>query len=169
MTARLLTIAAAALALAACNQNTALGNDREAQLDPAPAPAPVVGAAAGLANVAAEAIKPETMSDADIAVLGGKQGRCAVRLTEVAFPSFLYEPDGQGAIKLNGKLIVLPRTGEGRFADAGLQVMLRPVDETGNAGLKAMEMLVVPPGAGDELDYRGYVQCHSETAVNPPE
>jgi hypothetical protein len=140
----------AAAALAACNQNTELGNDREGQIDPAPTPAPVIRAAAALANVATEVIKPETMSDTDIAALGGK---------EVGFPSFLFEPGGGGTIKLNGKLIPLPATGERRYEDGGLLVTLRPVDETGNAGLKAMEMIIVPPGAKDEIGYRGYVQC----------
>tara|TARA_R110002072_G_scaffold15856_31_gene62875 strand:- start:13400 stop:13900 length:501 start_codon:yes stop_codon:yes gene_type:complete len=152
-------LAALALPLAACNQNTAVGNDREAQLEPAPTPAPIVGAEAALQNVATEIIKPETMTDADIAALGGVEGRCVVRLTEVAFPSLVYEPGGSGAIKLNGKLISLPSTGTSEFADGGLSVALRPLDDAGNAGLQGMEMIVVPPGAQDELGYRGYVQC----------
>ena len=153
-------ITALALPLAACNQNTAVGNDREARLDPAPTPAPIMGAAETLRNVATASIKPETMSDADIAALGGRKGRCAIKLTEVAFPSFLFEPEGRGAIKLNGKLVVLPNAGKARYEDAGLQVTLLPVDEEGNAGLKAMEMIVVPPRAKDEIGYRGYVQCY---------
>ena len=156
---RVLAILLAALPLAACNQNTELGNDREGQIDPAPKPAPVMGATAALANVATELVKPETMPDTDIAALGGRQGRCAVKLTEIGFPSFLFEPKGGGVIKLNGKLIPLPAAGERRFEDGGLLVTLRPVDGTGNAGLEAMEMIVVPPGAKDEIGYRGYIQC----------
>lgn len=154
-----------ALALAACNQNTSVGNDREAQLEPAPTPAPIMQAGPALANVATTAIKPETMTNADIQALGGRRGRCAVVLTEVAFPSFLYEPGRRGAIKLNGKLIVLPHTGEGRFADAGLIVTLRPGDEEGDAGLQAMEMVVVPPKAEDEIGYKGYVRCYDGEAT----
>lgn len=153
------------LPLAACNQNTAVGNDREAQLDPAPTPASIERASSALRNVAPESIKPQTMSDADIEALGGRRGRCAVKLTEVAFPSFLYEPAGSGAIKLNGKLIVLPRTGEGRYADGGLLVALRTVDEADNADLQAVEMIIVPPGASDELGYRGYAQCFDGDAA----
>ena len=159
MTARLLTIVVAAITLTACNQNTAPGNDREAQLDPAPAPAPIEPPEAALASVAVEMIKPETMADADIEALGGRQGRCAVKLTEVGFPSFLYQPGVSGAIKLNGKLIPLPQTGPGRYQAGDLLVTLRALDEKGNAGLQAMEMVVVPPGADDEIGYRGYVQC----------
>lgn len=68
----------AAAALAACNQNTELGNDREGQIEPATTPALVMRAAAARANVASQAIKPETMSDTDtdtdIAALGGREG-----------------------------------------------------------------------------------------------
>src|SRR3546814_10051001 len=107
-----LPIVSAALALSACNQNTAAGNDREARVEPAPTPAPIMHAQEALQNVATAIIKPETMSNADVQALGGRQGRCAVVLTEVAFPSFLYLPQGSGALKPHGKLIVLPRTGE---------------------------------------------------------
>lgn len=148
-------------ALAGCNRNTAVGNDREARLDAPPTPAPVVRAEAALENVATELVKPETMSDADLQALGGRTGRCVVRLTEVGFPSFLFEPGGSGAIKLNGKLIVLPSAGELRFADGGLSVTLRPLEgEEGSAGLAGMQMIVVPPGAGDEIGYSGYVHCY---------
>jgi len=159
-TLAIITALALALPLAACNQNTAVGNDREARLDPPPKPAPIMGAAQALRNVATASIKPETMSDADIAALGGRKGRCVIKLTEVAFPSFLFEPEGRGAIKLNGKLVVLPNAGKARYEDAGLLVTLRSVDEEGSAGLKAMEMIVVPPQAKDEIGYRGYVQCY---------
>jgi hypothetical protein len=60
-----------AFVLAACNQNTATGNDREARLDPVPSPAPITNAPAALNNVATALIKPETMSQADIQALGG--------------------------------------------------------------------------------------------------
>ena len=149
------------VALAGCNRNTAVGNDREAQVEAPPTPAPIVGVEAGLENVATALLKPETMSNTDLQALGGTRGRCAVKLTEVAFPSFLYEPGGSGAIKLNGKLIVLPQESAGRFADAGLSVTLRPLEgDEGNAGLEGMQMIVVPPGAKDEIGYHGYVQCY---------
>ena len=156
-----MTLCAPALLLAGCNENTAVGNDREAQLEPAPTPAPIMGATAALENIATTIIKPETMSVADIQALGGRDGRCAILLTEVAFPSFLYEPGGTGVIKLNGKLIPLPSSGADSFADGGLSVTLVPLeDEEGDAGLEAMEMIVVPPGAKDEIGYSGFVQCY---------
>src|SRR3546814_8092992 len=56
-----LPIVSAALALSACNQNTAAGNDREARVEPAPTPAPIMHAQEALQNVATAIIKPETM------------------------------------------------------------------------------------------------------------
>lgn len=156
---RAVAILAIALALAGCNRNTALGNDREAQVDPAPTPAPVTAPQAALANVSAALVKPETMSDADLAALGGMEGKCAVRLTELGFPSFVFAPGEAGAIKLNGKLIPLPAAGRGRFSEGGLRVILRPRDERGDAGLAGMDMIVLPPGAKDEIGYAGFIDC----------
>lgn len=99
------------------------------------------------------------MSEADLAVIGGLEGRCAVRLTEVAFPSFVFTRGGEGTIKLNGKLVPLPAAGEGRFASGNLSVTLRPRDESGDAGLQGMDMIVLLPGEEDELGYAGFVDC----------
>jgi len=35
----------------------------------------------------------------------------------------------------------------------------RALGDESKAGLQTMEMIVVPPGADDEIGYRGYVQC----------
>ena len=148
-----------ALALSGCNQNTAIGNDREAQLDPAPTAASIEPASQALQNVATAIVKPETMSDADIQAIGGTAGRCVYRLTEVGFPTFVYAPNGQAFIKLNGKVIPLTADGPDRYTSGELLVTTRTIDEEGNAGLQAQEIVVVPPGAKDELGYRGYVRC----------
>ena len=153
-----------ALSLAGCNRNTATGNDREAQLDPAPSAAEIASATEALRNVSTALIKPETMSPADIAALGGLTGKCAVRLTEVAFPSFVYESGVRGVIKLNGKLIPLPATGQNSFRSGELGVTLLPNDEEGDAGLPAIDMIVVPPGAEDELGYAAFVECRDRGA-----
>lgn len=161
MTKQIFAAATLVLTLAACNQNTAPGNDREASLEPPATPAAIEPAAAALANVATAIVKPETMTDADIKAIGGTQGRCIFRLTEVGFPSFVYKPGTEGFIKLNGKLIPLQTAGQDRYSSGELLVATRDVDETGNAGLQAMEVIVVPPGAKDEIGYRGYRECNS--------
>ena len=153
---------ALALPLAGCNQNTAVGNDREAEVDPVPTPAPMVGAAAALEGIAAELIKPETMTRADIRAIGGLGDKCAFRFTEVAQPSFVYEPGERGIIKLNGVLISLSAADANRFSEAGLSVTLVASEEEGDAGLEGMDMIVVPPGAKDELGYSGFADCRDE-------
>jgi hypothetical protein len=159
------TVLVMIVALAGCNRNTAIGNDREAQLDAAPSPAPVMAPEDALANVSTALVKPETMNQADLAAIGGLEGRCAVRLTEIAFPSFVFAPGGTGTIKLNGKLVPLPAKGEGRFAQGDLSVILRPRDESGDAGLPGMDMIVLVPGAEDELGYAGFVECKTRRAT----
>ncbi len=159
MKTTLILTAGLALALAGCNQNTAIGNDREAQLDPVATAAPIEPASSALANVATALVKPETMTDADVSAIGGKKGRCVFRLTEVGYPTFVYDPGNQGFIKLNGKLIPVSAAGADRYTSGDLLVTTRLLDDEGNAGLQAQELIVVPPGAGDELGYRGYVLC----------
>ena len=153
--------ALALLSLGACNSNTSPGNDKEAGVDPAPKPAPKMPAAEALAGIAVEAVQAETMSDADIASIGGQPGKCTIRLTAVGFPSFIRDAGGRsGVIKLNGKLIPVQSSGNGLYQDGGLQVVLRPVDANfGSDGRREAEMIVLLPGAKDELGYRGYEQC----------
>lgn len=146
-------------AIVGCNQNTALGNDREEQIDAVPTPAPIMGAVAALRNVDTALIKPQTMSQADIAAIGGLAGKCAIRLTEVAFPSLVIGEGQSAIIKLNGKLIPLAASGENRYADGGLSVILEPNDDEGDAGLQSVDMIVIPPGAEDEIGYSGFIDC----------
>jgi hypothetical protein len=49
--------------------------------------------------------------------------------------------------------------GTDRFVSGGLLLTMRTLDDEGNAGLQAQEIIIVPPGAEDELGYRGYVDC----------
>lgn len=152
-------LAALPLMLAACNSNTAAGADREAHTEAAPTAAPQMSAAEALSGIATEAIALETLSDADIASLGGYEGHCVFRTTKVAFPSFYYRPGDAGAIKLNGKLIPLSASEEGRFSDGDLAVELRSARGEGGAGPSEHELILMLPEAKDELGYRGYLQC----------
>ncbi|MEJ7776912.1 MAG: DUF6692 family protein [Sphingomicrobium sp.] len=49
--------------------------------------------------------------------------------------------------------------GRAASCDGDLLVTTRLLDETGNAGMHGMELIVVPPETKDELGYRGYVLC----------
>ncbi|GGO99587.1 DUF6692 family protein [Stakelama pacifica] len=150
-----------ALLLGACNQNTAPGNDREAQVDPAPTAAPTASAAEALSGIATGAIQPETMNEADVASLGGLAGNCVIRLTGVAYPSFFEDrANGLGYVKLNDKLVRLGRVAEGHFADGDLRIRLRPAaEDKSDNGLPGAEMVIALPGAKDELGFRGYRDC----------
>ncbi|MEW9854911.1 DUF6692 family protein [Novosphingobium sp. M1R2S20] len=150
------------LMLCACNSNTAPGNDREAQLDSAPMPASVVPASQALSGIATEAVQAETMTATEIASLGGAEGRCLIRLTRVGLPSFvLDERHGTGAIKLNNKLIPLQAEPGGHYySDGDLRVVIRPVDQQlAKEVFREVDMIVMLPGAKDELGYRGYEDC----------
>lgn len=148
------------MSLVGCNENTAIGNDREAQLDPPAKASAIEPASSALQNVATAIVKPETMTDADVAAIGGKDGRCVFRLTEVGYPTFVYEPGNRGFIKLNGKLIPVGAAGEDRYTGGDLLVATHLLDSEGNAGLQSQEMIVVPPGGKDELGYPGYNICY---------
>lgn len=151
-------MAVLALPLAACNSNTAPGNDREARLDPPATAAPVQDAATALANLSPGLMLPETMTDADLAALGAKNS-CQFRLTEVAFPSFVYDGGGRGAIKINGKLIPVTASGAGRYANGQLRIQIRALDDEGDAGLRMQELIVAAPRTKGELGFRGYTTC----------
>ncbi|MFN2260248.1 MAG: DUF6692 family protein, partial [Parasphingopyxis sp.] len=85
--------------------------------------------------------------------------RCIFRMTRVGFPSLLFGGrEGDATIKLNGKLITLPAAGDGLYRDGGLSVLLRrPEGEVD--GLQEAEMIVMLPGAKDELGFRGFADC----------
>ncbi|MBQ96144.1 MAG: hypothetical protein CL510_10025 [Actinobacteria bacterium] len=156
-------LAAAVMPLAACNTNTAPGNDREAERDPPATAAPVEAAAAALANVSPGLMLPETMTEADLSALGA-QTACQFRLTEVAYPSFVYDGSGQGAIKINGKLIPVTQDAPNRYSSGELRIATRLLDDEGNAGLQMQELIVVAPRAKDEFGFWGYTTCGSDEA-----
>lgn len=144
--------------LAACNTNSAPGNDQEAQIDPPAKAAEIVAANAALANVEPAVIKPETMTKADLSAIG-ESPDCQFRMTEVGYPSFVFAANGDGVIKLNGKLIPVPRISDGRYASGALTVTTRMLDDSGDAGLQGMELILMPPDANDERGYLGYRSC----------
>lgn len=159
---RMLTRVAACLALAGCHHgNPSVGNDTEAALDPPRPAAPLRPAAEALAGVAMDDVQPQTMSQADLDRLGGTRDRCVFRLTPAAWPSFVYGgAQANGVLKLNETLSPLPRTGNDTFAQSGLQVVLRPLDE-GNAshGQHEADLIIRLPHVPQELGFKGFAEC----------
>lgn len=146
--------------LSGCVENTAPGNDREADLE-APAPAaPVANAGSALAGVAAGLLKPETMTDADLGSFPDLGEACRFRMTEVGFPTLVY--GSSAVVKLNGKLVPLPATGDSRYEGDGVQVSVRPLETAGDeTGQFEAELVLRLPGAPNEFGFHGFSECGS--------
>lgn len=156
---------AACLTLAACHHaNPSTGNDTEAALDPSTPAAPHRLAAEALAGVSMQDVQPETMSQADLASLGGVQDRCLFRLDADGWPSFVYGgAQAAGVLKLNETLIALPRTGPDGFADHGLEVTLRPLDKGASRDTpQPTDLIIRLPHTPQELGFQGYAECHGQ-------
>ncbi|NCP23853.1 MAG: hypothetical protein GW854_06865 [Erythrobacter sp.] len=158
MIRNVITLAGATLLLAACNSNSAPGNDKLAELEKAPTAAPQMAAGPALANAAPGGLYPGILNEADVSSLGGTSGRCVFRMTKVGFPSFIYGGDQANAtIKLNGKLVMLPATEANTFSGDGLTVEMAE-----NVGSDAEATMIVRiPGAPNELGFRGVSSCSS--------
>ena len=152
--------AGALLGAVACVDNTAPGNDREARLDPPERPAPTAAAEAAVSGVDVSLLHPQIMTDADRGAVPGPPPACTFRFTRVGYPVFLYAtgPGGSGTIKLNGKLVTLPATSDGVFADGGVSVRVRMLEAEGE-GQRPAELVLRLPGARNELGYHGFTEC----------
>lgn len=155
-----LLLAAGTLA-AACVDNPAPGNDREAALDPPARPAQVATAEAALQGVSPHLVMPEIITDADQRNLPDVGGSCRFRMTRVGFPVVVY--GRSGIVKLNGKLVPLDGRGDGRFSAGGVEVSVRPLEDAGDGeddgGQFPAEFVIRLPGASDELGFHGYGEC----------
>lgn len=160
---RVVALAAAGLvALAGCTDNTAPGNDREAELEPPAQAASMASAESALSGVATGLLKPEIMNEADLGVVAGSESGCRFRMTRVGLPVFVYpmEGNGPGIIKLNDRLISLPPVGQGRYAAGGVDVEFRPLEGARPGGeLFDAELVVRLAGAPHELGFHGYAEC----------
>jgi hypothetical protein len=155
-----------ALTAAGCTENTAPGNDREAELEPPPTAASMAPVQSALSGVATGLLKPQIMNEADLGAIAGAEAGCRFTMTRVGFPVFVYpmEGAGPGVIKLNGRLISLPAEGQGRYASSGLSVEVRPLEGASpGRELFDAEFVVRLPGAEHELGFHGYSECSAET------
>lgn len=159
-TIRSATILFSLLAISGCIDNTAPGNDREADLDP-PAPAAEMATAeSALQNVDVGLLMPEILSDADVRAAGPLAGGCLFRMTRVGFPVLLFsqaEP-GEAVIKLNGKLISLSSAGPGQYSGGPVSASVRTL-ESDSPGLQQAEFIVRIADAPSELGFRGFREC----------
>jgi hypothetical protein len=143
---------------AGCAGNTAVGNDREAELDPHTPPAPVMAAGAALQGITTNLVIPQVMTDADLGNVPDVTNRCVFRMTRVGEPVVVYGT--QAVLKLNDKLVPLPTSGAGRYAADGVTVTVRPLDDGAETeGRFDAEFVLQLPGAPDELGYHGFSEC----------
>lgn len=160
MTRTTLTACALLLGVVACTENSAIGNDREARLDPPEPPAERAPAEA-LAQVEPGLLKPAPMTEADLASLSASGASCRFGYTDVGFPVFLYPPGGDApaTIKLNGKLITLPPVGGFHFAAGDIRVEMSHPDGVPNDGEEDAVLILRIAGASDELGFAGVAEC----------
>lgn len=154
----ILLILALAVLLTGCVENAAPGNDREASLDPPSTGAEVATAGEALKGVATELLVPQTMTEADLRNLPEAGDRCLFRFTRVGYPAFVYG-SSTGAIKLNGRLVLLPARGPDLYATEGVRVTVRPLDERKANGQFGVELVLRLQGAPNELGYHGFSEC----------
>jgi hypothetical protein len=157
MVAGSLPLVVLALSLGACTENTAPGNDREARLSPPEPPAEVASVEAALEG-AGGGLYPEVMTDPDLGRVADRGTRCLFRFTRVGLPVFAYGTTG--VIKLNGKLVPLPHTGEGQFAEGGVAVTVRSLDDDADVAEPFhAELVLWLPEKDHELGYHGFAEC----------
>lgn len=147
--------------LTGCIDNTAIGNDREAQIDP-PEPPAEMAPPESLAQIDPGLLKPQPIREADLASLRGSEALCRFRYTEVGFPVFLYPAAGDASaiIKLNGKLIPLPSAGESyAYAGGPVRALMRHPDGVPLAGEEEAVLILRLDGASGELGFAGEAEC----------
>lgn len=152
----LVVLALAALA-SACVENTAPGNDREAEVEPPSRAAGVSSVGAALDNVSTALLRPQQITEPDLGSLPAMGERCTFRYTRVGFPVFVYGRS-TGALKLNGKLVPLPATGDGRYSDGPVTVTVRPLEDPASGPFLA-ELVVRFSDAPNELGFHGFAEC----------
>jgi len=149
---------------AACNDNDHPGNDREAALDPPEPPAEMASATAALEGLSTKIVYPQMMTEPDTRRVTDADGRCIFRYTRVGFPVFAYNAS-DGFLKLNGKLVPLPASGAGMYADGPVQVTVRPLEEREGDEAYEAEMVFRLADAPNELGFHGYAQCGAAAAA----
>ena len=155
---KLTGLLALGLILTGCPENSARGNDREAELSPPKPGAEISTVGAAIDGVANVLLVPQAMTDADLEKLAPGGVRCLFRFTTVGLPVLAY--GSSAVLKLNGTLAALPAAGDGRYAADNVTVTVRPLDqEAVNGEAFATEFVLRLPEASGELGYHGFSVC----------
>ena len=141
-----------------CVDNRVPGNDRESALEPAQPAAEMTDVGDAMEGVSTGLLYPEVITDADRRTLPDSAGRCVFRYTRVGFPVFVFD-DAAGVLKLNGRLIRLPASGEGRYSAGSASITFRPLEGDSDEGLYAAELVLRLERAPNEIGFHGYAEC----------
>lgn len=150
-------------ALAACNRNEVIGNDRAAEsAEPVP-PADIVPAGQAVAEADTAAIDPLTLRDSEIIRVTGARDFCGYAYTAAGHPVLAWDADAPetAAIKLNGKLVGLTRSGPLAYGAGPVEARLET--EAGGdipaGGRKVETTLMFRVGPDHEWGFGGYAAC----------
>ena len=142
----------------ACEENSAPGNDREAQISPPEQAAELVSLGEAIEGVGAALLLPQAMTDADLRNVPAEAKGCLFGYTRVSEPVFAY--GGTGVLKVNDKLAPLPASGDGRYSAGDVAVFVRPIEEPRGGGEPFEAQLVLSlPGVDHERGFQGYSRC----------
>lgn len=142
----------------ACEENSAPGNDREAQISPPEKPAELVSLGEAIEGVGADLLLPQAMTDADLRNVPAEAKDCLFGYTQVSEPVFAY--GATGVLKVNHKLAPLPASPDGRYSAEHVTVVVRPIEEPREGGEPFEAQLVVSlPGADHERGFHGSSRC----------
>lgn len=154
-----IALLAIALIVAGCPENSAPGNDREADLDQPKPPAPLAAVDGVVQGLDPSALIPQAMTEDDVRSLPAELRPCVFRFTEEGQPVLTYGSGG-AVLKLNSTLARVPSTGDGRYGLSGVDITMRMIDEEeAEDGFVRTEFVLRVPGAADELGYHGFAEC----------
>lgn len=151
------------LIISGCEENSAPGNDREAQLSPPSPPAEIASVGAAIEGVENDLLLPQPMTNGDLRNVPGGTGGCFFSYTRVGLPVVAY--GAAATVKLNDKLVPLTALGEGQFGAGELSVTVVPMEEPRRDGEPfVVQMVLWLPGADHERGFQGFSRCEDSAA-----
>ena len=134
---------------------------REPESERVDEPATLTSVAMATEGVAPDLLVPQTISDEDLLDVPAEAGRCVFRFTRAGRPVMVA--GASAVLKLNGRLVALPATADGRYEADSVRVTLRPVETDLTPGEPFLAELVLHRAtANHELGYHGYSECDED-------
>ena len=136
---------------------------REPESERVDEPATLASVAAATEGVAPDLLVPQTITDEDLLNVPAEAGRCVFRFTRTGRPVIVA--GASAVLKLNGRLVALPATADGRYEADSVRVTLRALDTDPAPGEPFLaEFVLHRATANHELGYHGYSECDEDAA-----